>query len=126
MSLILGFGSAEVSTAKRIIAECADAAAEKRGGEIKVAFDAVASKYAAVEAANSKLDAATSPDRYSTFWASIIPTFGWTDDEQSFVAIFHFLHINRRHAMSPDGWGCMTATWVLLSSADGRQIFREA
>ena len=126
MNMIFGFGSTEVETAKRIIAECADAAAEKRGGEIKEAFNAVASKYAEVAAANKKLDAATSPDRYSTFWASIIPVFDWTDDEQSFVAVFHFLHINRRHAMSPDGWGCMTATWVLLSNDEGRQIFREA
>ena len=41
------------------------------------------------------------PDRYSSFYPEV------TDNYNSIIVILHFSHINRRHAMSPDGWALM-------------------
>jgi hypothetical protein len=38
------------------------------------------------------------PDRYSTYWFSIL------HDACNVVVIFRFSHYNRRHPFSPDGW----------------------
>ena len=47
--------------------------------------------------------AETYPERYSYFWATTIA------DASHIVFILKLHHINRRHALSPDGWGCMTS-----------------
>lgn len=44
-----------------------------------------------------KHKAADPPDRYSSFSSSI------TSDASNIVAILRFFHVNRRHALSPDG-----------------------
>jgi hypothetical protein len=52
---------------------------------------------------------ATSPDhpaRYSTFYFSVL------HDASNVVVIFHFTHINRHHAMSPDGWASFNRTYL--------------
>lgn len=41
------------------------------------------------------------PDRYSYYWSSVVA------DASHLVAILSVHHINRRHAMSPDGWALM-------------------
>ena len=43
------------------------------------------------------------PDRYSYFWATVL------HDASNVVVIFRFSHINRRHAMSPDGWAMLSS-----------------
>jgi hypothetical protein len=43
-------------------------------------------------------DATEYPDRYSTYYFTVL------SDVCDLVVIFKFSHINRRHAMSPDGW----------------------
>lgn len=46
-------------------------------------------------------DSSQYPERYSTFYFTVL------DDAGNVVVIFTFHHINRRHPMSPDGWGLM-------------------
>lgn len=41
------------------------------------------------------------PDRYTYYFASVV------SDASHLVFIITFHHINRRHALSPDGWGMM-------------------
>jgi len=41
------------------------------------------------------------PDRYSYFFARVI--HGASD----IIALYEFMHINRRHALSPDGWALL-------------------
>lgn len=45
--------------------------------------------------------AATFPDRYSHYWPTVI------DDASHIVVILSMHHVNRRHAMSPDGWALL-------------------
>ena len=45
--------------------------------------------------------AADPPSRYSYYYPHI------ASSASAIVAIFKFSHINRRHAMSPDGWALM-------------------
>jgi hypothetical protein len=46
------------------------------------------------------------PDRYTYYFASMV------SDASHIVFIIKFHHINRRHAMSPDGWALMTSERV--------------
>src|ERR1700761_3693899 len=46
--------------------------------------------------------APTYPDRYSTFWVRVL------NDASNMVFIVSFLHTNRRHALSPDGWAALS------------------
>jgi hypothetical protein len=46
------------------------------------------------------------PDRYTYFWCTTI------SDPSHIVFILKFHHVNRRHAMSADGWGLMTSERV--------------
>ena len=41
------------------------------------------------------------PDRYSSYWTRVI-----TGASDVFV-VMSFVHTNRRHGMSPDGWACL-------------------
>lgn len=46
------------------------------------------------------------PDRYSTFWFSVLHNANYI------VAIYNFMHYNRRHPMSPDGWACLSRQYI--------------
>jgi len=60
-------------------------------------------------------DAADHPDRYSRYWATVL------DNASHIVVILTFHHINRRHALSPDGWGMMEAERLVhIRSSDFR------
>ncbi len=53
------------------------------------------------------------PARYSSFHATL------TDSASDVVAIVDFTHINRKHALSPDGWGLLqTKRLFHVSSTD--------
>lgn len=41
------------------------------------------------------------PPRYSYYYPYLL------DDANYMIAVVKFMHINRRHALSPDGWGLM-------------------
>jgi len=53
------------------------------------------------KAADDYKSAEEYPDRYSSYRVTVL------NDANHIVAIMRFTHINRRHAMSPDGWGAM-------------------
>jgi len=53
------------------------------------------------EAANVHDKEDSPPPRYSYYRAYLI------DDANYMIAVAKFMHINRRHALSPDGWGLM-------------------
>ena len=42
------------------------------------------------------------PDRYSTYYFTVL-----TDTFSALCIVFKFRHINRRHALSPDGWALL-------------------
>lgn len=45
----------------------------------------------------------TFPDRYGYYYFNVI------NDASDLCVICTFMHINRRHALSPDGWGMMVS-----------------
>jgi len=51
----------------------------------------------------------THPERYSYFWETVL------SDASHIVAIFRFSHINRRHALSPDGWAMLNTESVVIA-----------
>ncbi len=53
------------------------------------------------EAADIYKTAENPPERYSYFWISVVA------DASHMCFIVKFHHINRRHALSPDGWAVM-------------------
>lgn len=58
------------------------------------------------EQADQYKKADTFPDRYSSYWASVVSS------GSHIVAILSFHHINRRHAWSPDGWALLQSKRV--------------
>ena len=58
-------------------------------------------------------DAAEYPTRYSYYWPVVVA------DASYIVVILRIHHINRRHAMSPDGWALMlTKPMFLIESIE--------
>lgn len=57
-------------------------------------------------------DAENYPTRYSSYYATVL------HDLHNIAVIMKFTHINRRHALSPDGWGAMYGTKVFLYEAN--------
>lgn len=55
---------------------------------------------------------ANPPGRYSTFWASVLA------NASNLVVIFNFMHINRRHPFSPDGWASLSNRYVHVIELD--------
>jgi hypothetical protein len=51
------------------------------------------------------------PDRYSYYWPTVL------DDASHIVVILKVHHINRRHALSPDGWALMREQPMFLFEA---------
>lgn len=57
--------------------------------------------------------AANPPARYSTYWTDV------AQSASNVVVIMKIHHINRRHAMSPDGWALLkTKRLVLIESPE--------
>jgi hypothetical protein len=42
------------------------------------------------------------PERYSSYYATVLA------DASHIAVVLRVLHTNRRHAMSPDGWACLS------------------
>tara|TARA_Y100000310_G_scaffold291014_2_gene318630 strand:- start:5042 stop:5422 length:381 start_codon:yes stop_codon:yes gene_type:complete len=112
MNFILGFGSTETEFENKEIKAFLDHV-RSRYSELEPSFmsekaflddirgwlDKRADKYHAK--AEEFRKAAEYPSRYSHFYPHI------TSSASAIVAIFKFSHINRRHAMSPDGWAML-------------------
>ncbi len=108
MSVVLGFGSTEMTFEKQEMeAFVAHVYERYKAMDIPYMTDEFvtemglwlgtrASTYR--EAADGYKEAETPPSRYSYFHPHI------ASSASCIVAIFKFSHINRLHAMSPDGW----------------------
>lgn len=84
---------------------------------IAVVEKAMDERSKAINAAAKDYGTATQfPDRYSSFHVSV------AHNPSNVVGIFRFHHINRRHALSPDGWASlMTTRLVHVDSSDLRR-----
>lgn len=72
-------------------------------------------------AADEYKEAEKFPDRYSRFWVSVL------HDTSHIVCILSIHHINRRHAMSPDGWAMMqTERLIHMDVHEAEKMKREA
>jgi hypothetical protein len=60
------------------------------------------------------------PDRYSYYWPTVL------DDANHVVVILSVHHINRRHALSPDGWALMREKPLFLFEAADMPAVQEA
>jgi hypothetical protein len=109
--MIIGFGSTEQKVEENLEREfleyatqsyraCGDAYfTDEFRSEVAVWAEAQSRK--SRETADSYKDAEKFPDRYSYYWLRVV------GDASSIVFIVKFSHINRRHALSPDGWAMM-------------------
>lgn len=52
------------------------------------------------------------PDRYSSYYETVL------GDLHNIVVVFEFSHINRKHTLSPDGWGLLCSEQVYLFKAN--------
>lgn len=60
------------------------------------------------------------PERYSRFWCIV------TQSASDIVVIYNFLHTNRRHSFSPDGWAVMSGEHMVhLSLIELEENYRE-
>ena len=117
--MILGFGAVEERAARNIINECHDAI--KNLSDCEKIIDRIKKKYDAIEKKYAKLDKAKVPERYSYFWHVVHRIY-----EDKYIIEFHFHHINRRHALSPDGWALLCTEWILVINNDEKLIYKQA
>lgn len=111
MNIILGFGDTEKRFEEKLESQMWDYVADEFSKESETYFTdnfiKRVKEYADGLAKESQRQcdeykvAADYPHRYTSFWCY---TLG---DCNHIVFIISFHHINRRHAMSPDGWGMM-------------------
>lgn len=111
MNIILGFGDTEKrfeeNLEKLMLDHVAKEYSESDEDYFSDAFVKKISVWASNLAEESRKEAdeyktaATYPDRYTSFWVSTIA------DASHIIFVVSFHHINRRHAMSPDGWALM-------------------
>lgn len=116
MNLILGFGSTEqavVNAEEKAIRDYV----EKRYSELEPSYisdELAADVKAWVKARGDELRAkdrayktATDyPSRYSYYSASVL------HDASNIAVVMNWMHTNRRHPLSPDGWACLTERHV--------------
>ena len=123
--MILGFGDIETKTAISIINECYEAI-ESNKENAKEALQLVEEKYHKKERQYKEMNRMEAPERYSYFWAILHEVH-----QDSYIVKFSFHHINRRCALSPDGWALLRAHWVLIvnrsniESLNTKRIFQE-
>lgn len=111
MNFIIGFGSIEKqfeqSEEEAFVAFAADEYRKESEGYVTDDLAAKVRDWFAKRALESQeradayKDAPNYPDRYSRYWVTVM------DDASNLVAIVRFHHINRKHALSPDGWAVM-------------------
>uniref|UniRef100_A0A6M3K9Q9 Uncharacterized protein n=1 Tax=viral metagenome TaxID=1070528 RepID=A0A6M3K9Q9_9ZZZZ len=115
--MIFGFGKGEEVTARKIISECTQAVVCADDEEdVRHAIEEVEMVYRARADEYDKMDRESCPERYTRFW-SYVPT-----DPSYHIIFFTMHHVNRRHAMSPDGWALFITRWVSKISKDDKEI----
>ena len=120
--MILGFGSNEVEIAHKIMDECI-AAVESCPKNPEQAIKSIKKKYDDDEKKYAGMDKQDAPERYTYFWFCYYSPY-----DQKQIVEFTFHHINRRHALSLDGWGLLATRWVLIidPQTEGIEKFRQA
>ena len=116
MNIILGFGETEKRHEETLEKQMRDHVADEFAKESECYFSGEfvkktkewASELAkqSQEVADEYRHALDYPSRYSSFYCH---TLG---DANHIVFIISFHHINRRHALSPDGWGMLASKRV--------------
>jgi len=109
--MIIGFGSTETNLQNKLQDEITkyvcDLYVKEKPDYISDAFVEKVTKWVNKKAEESRESAAgyktaeKFPDRYSSFYATVLK------DASHIVFILKFSHINRRHAFSPDGWAML-------------------
>jgi hypothetical protein len=111
MSFVIGFGSTEKSLENKIEKQITDWIydsycksdhshfSDNFAKEVKNYIDAMASE--SRKEAESYKSVVDFPSRYSSFYQTVL------HDPSCMAIILKFHHINRRHAMSPDGWAML-------------------
>lgn len=118
--MILGFGTGEFETARKIINECQDAI-KKNPEHIKDAVGTIKKKYAKAGKRYQKLGRDKAPERYTYFWFFYSEIY-----EGKYMVEFAMHHINRRHSLSTDGWALWKTNWILsVCPTDGTRVYRE-
>lgn len=118
MSFIIGFGSTEKSLEDKIEQQITDWVFEQYSNSDAVYFSGdfanKVAKYIDKMACESRKLAeqyksdSDYPSRYSSFYHTVL------HDASYMAIIIRFSHINRRHAMSPDGWALMQTQRVFV------------
>lgn len=111
--MIIGFGSTETAfeadEERAFLDYVTDAFFEIGDGYVSKALHERAEAWlkdraAALMADADRYKAGEHPDRYSYYFPSVL------SDGSRLIATVKFHHINRRHALSPDGWGLLETT----------------
>ena len=116
---MLGFGSIEKETAKAIIMNCYEQMSGK-GINASAALREVQETHQELADQYKEMTAEEVPERYTYFWAYYRKVY-----EDTYLVEFTMHHINRRHALSSDGWAMLATHWILSVSKDGPRIFEE-
>lgn len=112
--MIIGFGTKETDTARRILKECYAAIEKDRGLPAIDSIETIRAVYNKQYEDYGSKKTSEVPQRYCCFWAY----------QSGEYFRFDFHHINRRSLLSSDGWAMMKATW-LLDTVTGK-IFKLA
>ncbi len=121
--MIIGFGKCETDEAIKILNKAFDNLEGcKTEKSAKKSLDDLQKEYANAEKEYKKMSREEAPERYSYFWYFYHEVY-----EGKYFVEFTFHHINRKHALSPDGWALLKTKWILsVCPTDGKRMFKEA
>jgi len=112
--VILGFGSNERNTAKEILNECYQSIL-KNPTQPEKAVEEIENKYKDLDKKYHNMDKKDAPERYSVFYPNL---YKLAPFDTKFIIKCTFLHTNRRHPFSPDGWAAIESKWILFVDLD--------
>lgn len=107
--MIIGFGDTETRNARNFVEEVRDAI--EGSDEPEKVVRALTKRQKREAKAFDKLPASEAPERYFHPYVNANIIY-----PGKVLVEFTFLHINRRHALSPDGWACFNDHWVLITN----------
>jgi hypothetical protein len=126
MNIILGFGSTETEFEEQE-RQFVEDYLEKNKKKVDEQYEWYTFTYECIDGLNKALkerseeykrldasykEATEYPDRYSSYYFTVL-------HDCNYIAVrFNFCHVNRRHALSKDGWGAMWTEPVFLFKAN--------
>lgn len=116
MNIVLGFGSNEQAFEKQEVEFVEEFVRKEMPkydsmfrnemvDDLRSQLEARSSEYRKLS--DSYKEATEYPDRYGYYYFDVV------HNVNTLCVVFKFSHINRRHAMSPDGWGMMQNRQVI-------------